>query len=54
MIRAKKATDFTVLKNKKSDKHRFCKELGEVKKNFKISIFIVIHLRAPCDVEDGD
>jgi hypothetical protein len=51
MIRAKIATDFTALKMQKSDKHRFYKELWEVKIFFKISIFIVIHMRAPCDVE---
>ena len=49
-IRAKMATDFTALKNQKSDKHRFYKELGKVKNFFKISNFPFWSMRAPFDV----
>jgi hypothetical protein len=35
----------------KNDKSLFKKELGEVKKIFKISIFRFWTMRAPCDVE---
>jgi hypothetical protein len=36
---------------RKRDKALLERELREVKKKFKISIFIVIHMRAPCDVD---
>jgi hypothetical protein len=38
---------------RKRDKDRPTVELRKVKKKLKISIFIVIHMRAPCDVDEN-